>query len=232
MLWEGGDTEMDMVLNEIEARVLGCLIEKEMTTPEYYPLSLNALVNACNQKSNRNPVLSLDEATVLKGLEGLRHKGLARESRAPGDRVSKYYQDLFSRFDLSKQETAVITELMLRGPQTAGELRLNAGRMAPLESLAETEETLRALMEHDPPLVIKLAREAGRKESRYMHLLSGEISPEGGPSIQEGQFPPDRVAARPEATLEEIAMLKEEVTGLRTELEELRREFDKFKSQF
>ena len=224
---------MDMDLNDKEVRVLACLIEKELTTPEYYPLSLNALINACNQKSNRNPVLSLDEPAVLKGIDGLRQKGLARESRAAGDRVSKYYHELSFRFDLSRQEMAVICELMLRGPQTPGELRANTGRMAPFESLAGghpmpgAEEALRALIEHDPPLVVKLARETGRKESRYAHLFSGGQAAGSAPLGGEGQ-----AAARSEATEDELSELKEDIARLRSELEELRREFEKFKGQF
>ena len=218
---------MDMDLDEIEARVLACLVEKELTTPEYYPLSLNALVNACNQKSNRNPVLSLSEPAVLEGIEGLKEKGLARESRAAGDRVSKYYHELSFRFDLSRQEMAVACELMLRGPQTPGELRANAGRMAPFESLAEVEETLRLLMEHDPPLVVKLAKEAGRKESRYAHLFSGGHVAGSAPQGDEEQ-----VASRTGVSGDEAAKLKEDIERLRSELEELRREFEKFKEQF
>jgi uncharacterized protein YceH (UPF0502 family) len=222
---------MDIVLDEIEARVLGCLIEKEMTTPEYYPLSLNALLNACNQKSNRNPVLTLEEQPVLRALESLREKGLVRAVRAGGDRVSKYFHELFSRFDLSRQESAVLCDLMLRGPQTPGELRSNAGRMAPLDSLASAEEAIRALMEHDPPLVLKLAREPGRKESRYMHLLSGEIgsSPQSAASTSSVSGASGASAAPAVEQGEHdttVAELKEEVARIRAELEELKREFE------
>src|SRR5512137_2739269 len=120
---------MDIVLSDVEARVLGCLIEKEMTTPEYYPLSLNALTAACNQKSNRSPVVAYDETTVAEKLDGLRQKGLAAKMQAPGSRVAKYLHAMLDRFDLSRQELAVLCELMLRGPQTSGELRSRAERL-------------------------------------------------------------------------------------------------------
>lgn len=164
---------MDIVLDDREVRILGCLMEKEMTTPEYYPLSLNALTNACNQKSNRNPVVSFDENTVAEGLDSLKQKGLARETHTAGSRVTKYLHELLSRYDLATPEMAVLCELMLRGPQTLGELRSNAGRMSAFENLSDVQETVRGLTEHVPPLAVKLSREPGRKEPRYMHLLSG-----------------------------------------------------------
>lgn len=217
---------MDFVLDNIELRILGCLIEKEMTTPEYYPLSLNALTHACNQKSNRNPVLSLDEPAVLKGLEGLRQKGLARETHATGSRVTKYLHELLSRFDLSRPEMAVLCELMLRGPQTAGELRSNAGRMSPFGNLGEVEETLRVLIEHEPPLAVKLPREAGRKESRHMHLLAGDNtevrSMQPQPAATTPVMPPGDAVSR----------LEGEIAEIRKELEELKKAFAEFRSQF
>src|SRR5512135_1401291 len=211
---------MDIILDNIEVRIMGCLIEKEITTPEYYPLSLNALTNACNQKSNRRPVLSVDESTVLQGLEGLRQKGLARETQTAGSRVPRYLHELLSRFDLSRRETAVLCELMLRGPQTPGELRSNAERMAPLANMAEVEETLRSMMEHDPPLVTKLPRETGRKESRYAHLFS--------PADIEGRTIHDTHAGSPASgglANEAIERLEEEVVRIREELEELKQAF-------
>jgi uncharacterized protein len=213
---------MDILLDQIETRILGCLIEKESTTPEYYPLSLNALTNACNQKSNRNPVLLLDEMAVQKGIESLKQKGLVRETHAAGSRVTKYLHEVLSRFDLSRHDMAILCELLLRGPQTPGELRSNAGRMAPFETLQEVEETLRALMEHDPQLAVKLSREPGRKESRYMHLFSGEIIPEKRATEESAVF------QQPDVFTE----LKEEVARLRTELQELKKAFEEFKSQF
>ncbi|OGW25679.1 MAG: hypothetical protein A2X59_02925 [Nitrospirae bacterium GWC2_42_7] len=210
---------MDIVLNETEIRIIGALIEKELTTPEYYPLSLNALTNACNQKSNRNPVVSYDESSVENGLKSLAEKGLVKEMHA-GSRVTKYIHSLLDLYDLSGQETAILCEMMLRGPQTAGELRSRADRMAKIENLEEAEKTLQSLMEHEPPLVIKLPRQTGRKESRYMHLLS--------------DMPLERsaVEAPAEISNETILRLEEEMTKLRAELDELKQAFEKFSAQF
>ncbi len=219
---------MDIVLENMEVRILGCLIEKEMTTPEYYPLSLNALTNACSQKSNRRPVFSVDETAVLQGLDGLRQKGLARETHAAGSRVPKYLHELLSRFDLSRHETAVLCELMLRGPQTPGELRSNAGRMVPFASIGEVEETLKGLMEHDPAFVMKLPREAGRKESRYTHLFAPQDVEEQTAS-DPGAAP---VPSGRRTINEAIAHMEEEISRIREELEELRQDFIRFKSQF
>jgi uncharacterized protein YceH (UPF0502 family) len=216
---------MDIVLDDMEVRILGCLIEKELTTPEYYPLSLNALTNACNQKSNRRPVLSVDEATVLKGLDGLRQNGLARETQTSGSRVAKYVHELLSRLDLSRPEVAVLCELILRGPQTPGELRSNAERMAPFGSTSEIEETLRGMMEHDPPLVTKLPRESGRKESRYAHLFSPQDM-----AVKTDLYAESVAAGGPAD--EVIARLEEEIAQIRRELLELRQDFTRFKSQF
>ncbi|SPQ00887.1 conserved hypothetical protein [Candidatus Sulfobium mesophilum] len=217
---------MDIVLDNMEVRILGCLIEKEIATPEYYPLSLNALTNACNQKSNRRPVLSVDESTVLQGIDGLRQKGLARETQTSGSRVPKYLHELLSRFDLSRPETAIVCELMVRGPQTPGELRSNAERMAPFKTIEEVEEALGALMQHDPPLVTKLPREAGRKESRYAHLFSPQATDEETVTDMPAMYK----QGIPES--EAIARLAEEISQIRRELEELRQAFAQFKSQF
>jgi len=219
---------MDIALDDIEVRILGCLMEKEMTTPEYYPLSLNALTNACNQRSNRRPVVAVDEPTVLKGLEGLRQKGLARETQTTGSRVPKYLHELHSRFDLSRHETALVCELMLRGPQTPGELRSNGGRMAPFTDIGEVEEALTGLMEHDPPLIIKLPRETGRKESRYTHLFSPpEFQRQDAPDLHGGSVTPEG-----EAVNQAISRLEDEIARIREELEELREAFAQFRSQF
>ncbi len=218
---------MDIVLDNIEIRILGCLIEKEMTTPEYYPLTLNSLMNACNQKSNRNPVFSLDESSVLRGLDSLRQKGLSRETHVPGSRVTKYVHDLLSRFDLSRTEMAVVCELMLRGPQTPGELRSNTERMAPPGNAEGIEETLRSLMDYDTPLVMRLPREAGKRETRYAHGFS--------PEIAKGNTPSDRLAASAESelpTTQAISRLEDEIAQIRRGLEELRQAFAEFKSQF
>jgi len=213
---------MDIVLNESEVRILGCLIEKEMTTPEYYPLSSNSLTNACNQKSNRDPVLIYEEAVVSQGLDSLQEKGLARKTHTAGSRVPKYLHTVLDKFDLSGQEMAILCELMLRGPQTVGEIRTHAERMSPFHSLEEVEKNLRALIDYDPALAIKLPRESGRKECRYMHLFSGGI-------MQD--LPVGSAAYRSPAE-ERISRLEEETARLRNELEDLKQTFAEFKSQF
>jgi uncharacterized protein YceH (UPF0502 family) len=215
---------MDIVLNDSEVRILACLIEKEMTTPEYYPLSLNSLTNACNQKSNRNPVVSYDETDVARGLGSLQEKGLARKTLTSGDRVSKYLHSVLDRFDLSRQETAILCELMLRGPQTVGEIRTHTERMSVFESLEEVENTLQGLAEHNPPLTLKMPRETGRKECRYMHLFSGGIE-----TLHDFSAEP---AAIQMSSQEKIKKLEEEIVVLRNELEELKQAFAEFKSQF
>lgn len=214
---------MDTVLNELEVRIIGCLVEKELTTPEYYPLSLNALTNACNQKSNRNPVFSCDEAVVAQELERLQEKDLAHKTHTPGSRVPKYMHRMLDRLDLSRKELAVLCELMLRGPQTVGELRSHAERMIALESLEEVQQTLQGLLEHTPPLATKLPREAGRKECRYMHLLSGGIPAEK----TAHQVPAESLAVQERITRleEEIARLSSEVEGLKASLTEFKLRF-------
>jgi uncharacterized protein YceH (UPF0502 family) len=218
---------MDIVLDDTEVRILGCLIEKEMTTPEYYPLSLNALTNACNQKSNRHPVVSYDETAVAHGLDSLQVKGLARKTHTAGSRVPKYLHAILDRFDLSRQEMAVLSELMLRGPQTVGEIRSHAERMSAFENLEEVERTLQGLTDQDQPLAMKLPRETGRKESRYVHLFSGSIETE------KKAHDMSREPAAPQAPgQEKIARLEEEMAKLRSDLEELKQVFAEFKSQF
>jgi len=216
---------MDILLDDTEVRILGCLVEKELTTPEYYPLSLNSLTNACNQKSNRSPIVSFDEADVAQGLERLQERGLARKTLTAGSRVAKYLHTILDRFDLSRQEIAVICELMLRGPQTMGEIRTHAERMSPFEGLEDVEKNLQALMDYDPALVIRLPRETGRKEWRYMHLFSGMPSH----NLSEVFTKP----AVPQLTMQErIGRLEEETVRLRSEMEELKQAFAEFKSQF
>lgn len=218
---------MDIILDNQEIRILGCLIEKELTTPEYYPLSLNSLINACNQKSNRNPVLSYDQAVVGQGLDSLQSKGLARKTLTAGSRVDKYLHTLLDRFDLSMPEMAVLCELMLRGPQTAGELRSRAERMSSFETLDAVEETLRGLTDHDPALVIQLPREAGRKERRFIHLLSGSRSADAADTDQPG------APSAPLITTDErLRIMEEEIERLRTEMEALKLAFAEFRSQF
>jgi uncharacterized protein YceH (UPF0502 family) len=215
---------MDIVLNDSEVRILGCLIEKEMTTPEYYPLSLNSLTNACNQKSNRNPVVSYSEADVVRGLGSLQEKGLVRKTLTSGERVPKYLHMILDRFDLSRQEMAVLCELMLRGPQTVGEVRSHTERMSVFESLEEVENTMRGLAEYDSPLTLKMPRETGKKECRYMHLFSGGIE-----TLHDFGGGPEAIQS---SAQEKITQLEDEIAGLRNELEELKRAFAEFKSQF
>ena len=214
---------MDIVLDDTEVRILGCLIEKEMTTPEYYPLSLNALINACNQKSNRNPVVSYDEKAVTDGLDRLHLKRLVQKTLTAGSRVPKYLQTILDRFDLSRQELAILCELMLRGPQTAGEVRSHAERMETFKDLENAEETLRGLMEHDPPLVVMLPRQTGRKECRYIHLFSGtayEKNESYGASEEQSL-----------QALGRIDRLEEEVRRLRIEIDGLTQALSEFKAQ-
>src|SRR6516162_2746645 len=172
---------MNIELSPMEARVIGCLIEKQITTPDQYPLSLNALVNACNQKSNRDPVMSVDEAGVQTTLDHLSRKHLVIEKSGFGSRVPKYQHRFcnteYGTLKFDPQELAIVCELLLRGPQTPGELRGRASRMAPFSDVSEVETALNRLSEReDGPFVVRLAREAGRRESRYAHLLSGEVS--------------------------------------------------------
>src|SRR5437879_9693253 len=167
---------MDQKLTAVEVRVLGSLIEKEITTPDYYPLTLNALTNACNQISNRDPVVSFDEQTVMRALDSLREKKLAYVFHGSESRVPKYGHLFPEAFDLAPPEVAVLCVLLLRGPQTPGEIRGRTGRLHEFASLSEVETTLHELSIKEPqPLVLKLPRQTGSRESRYAHLLSGEI---------------------------------------------------------
>jgi len=203
---------VSLLLNEIEVRVLASLIEKESTTPEYYPLSLNALTLACNQKTNRDPVVSFGEDTVSEALDSLRAKKLARS--VAGSRVVKYEHSFLEVFNLGRRELALLCTLMLRGPQTVGELRDRSDRMRSFSDLEEVEACLEGLMHWEPaPLVTRLARQPGTKEPRYRHLLSGE-------------------AAEPPAPKARTATLEEQVEALRQDLHELRDEFSRFRRQF
>lgn len=218
---------METALNDIETRVLGCLIEKEMTTPEYYPLSLNALTNACNQKTNRDPVMALEEKDVVAALDGLRFKQLVLVS-ADGGRVSKYRHILAERMQLLPPELALLGELLLRGPQTPGELRTRAERMSPFPDLQAVETVLRELIEREDPLVARLARQANRKEARYAQLFS--IEPEPCP---DGKAPPPEAARlRMMAENERISNIEGELASLREEVAELRQMVAEFKRQF
>lgn len=218
---------MDIMLNEVEARILGCLIEKELTTPEYYPLSLNALTNACNQKSNRDPVMLLEEEDVVRALDTLKFKQLVVLS-ADGGRVPKYRHILAEKLGLVPAELAVMCELLVRGPQTVGELRTRTERMNPFSDLAAVEEVLRELVEREHPLIARLARQPGRKESRYGHLFSGESEP----ISEDSAAPPESARLRVMAENERITQLEEEVASLRSEVADLRRMVQDFKAQF
>ncbi|HYL62802.1 MAG TPA: YceH family protein [Candidatus Methylomirabilis sp.] len=223
---------MNFVLSDVEARVLGCLIEKEISTPEYYPLSLNALVNACNQKSNRHPVMNLDEDAVRSALRGLDEQMLAR-SAGVDSRVAKYEHRLADAFNFTRPETAIICELLLRGPQTPGELRSRAERLHPFEDLSVALTTLKHLLEREPPVVVLLARQPGAKEARYAHLLSGEIETQGSQATRTPEQPSVIVGpAAGAAGRERMAQLETELAGLRSEIAELRRQFAEFRKQF
>jgi len=218
---------MDVILNTIEVRVLGSLIEKELTTPEYYPLSLNALVNACNQKSNRDPALALEESEVIRALDSLRFKQFALLSGA-GGRVSKYRHALVEKFRFSPADLAVLCELLVRGPQTVGELRTRAERMHSFADLSEVEAVLEELTERTPSFVTRLPRQPGRKEPRYCHLFAGE------PDTSAAEAEPTPAAARGRAAAEnpQIEKLEEDVLELRQEVSELRRMVAEFKKSF
>jgi len=205
--------------------VLGCLVEKEITTPEYYPLSLNALVHACNQKSNREPLMNLEEDVVRQALRALGDQMLARS--ASGDsRVAKYEHRLADTFNFTRPETAILCELLLRGPQTPGELRSRAERMHPFEDLSVVQSTLKHLMEREPPLVKLLPRQPGNKEARYAHLLSGDVEVREAPQVKE--------AAISSSATENARMtgLESEVAGLQKEVADLKRQFAEFRKQF
>ena len=210
---------MDWQLDAAELRVLGALMEKEATTPDYYPMSLNALVNACNQKSNREPVVNFDEETVETALHELRAKGLT--SRITGEsRVPKHEQRFVEKFNLGRREAAVMCVLMLRGPQTVGELRGRTERLFTFDDLEGVESTLQRLAEMG--FVKKLPRQAGYKEQRWAQLLAGdiEVAEEAAPAMSE-RGASDRASDR-----ERIAALEEEVAGLKRAFEEFRRNFE------
>lgn len=213
-------------LTEIEARIVGSLVEKQLTTPEYYPLTLNALVNACNQKSNRDPVVAYDENTVTNALEDLRDRNLVYVFYGSTSRVPKYKHMLPSVYELEPDGVAVITELLLRGPQTAGELRGRCERLYEFGSLGEVQETLDGLMRRDAPLVVRLPVQPGRKEARFAHLLSGEIDIEAFAAAHAV------LHARGGVGAERLEQLEQEITRLRGEVEAIKQTFEEFKKQF
>jgi uncharacterized protein YceH (UPF0502 family) len=217
-------------LSDIECRVLGALLEKDITTPDYYPLSLNALVNACNQKNNREPVMTLDEDQVRASLESLQQQRLAGPARGADSRVTKYEHRLQEVFNFSRAETAVICVLLLRGPQTPGELRGRTERMFRFEELSDVLSTLQKLGQRDPALVKQLPRQPGTKEARFAHLFSGEVegfAPGQGPETHSGSH--EGSARLPSG--ERIAQLEEEVKALRQEVTELKDQFARFRDQ-
>ena len=216
---------MNFVLNEAEARVLGALLEKEITTPDYYPLSLNGLVNACNQKSNREPGMNLDEDSVRAALRALHDNSLARSVSAADSRVTKYEHRLQEAFNFDRREAAIFCELLLRGPQTPGELRSRAERMHHSDDLNEVQSALQRLMNRQPPLVKVLAKQPGTKESRYVHLLSGDVKPPSSPGAHEGPAVSGRENADKVSRLEsEVAELREDIADLKQQFAALRKQ--------
>jgi len=214
---------MNMFITPNEARVIGCLIEKEITTPDQYPLSLNGLISACNQKSNRYPVLELDESTVQQTTDELVKKHLVSTQTGYGSRVSKYQHRFcnteFGRLHLSERELGIVCILLLRGPQTPGELRTHTNRLCQFNDMQEVESTLRGLMEReDGPFVTRLPREPGKRESRYAHLFSGEVMEAelSEPGVGSGEF-----ASSDRERLDKLEQLVGELAG---EVEQLKRE--------
>jgi uncharacterized protein len=217
-------------LSATEVRVLGALVEKETTTPEYYPLSVNALINACNQKSNRDPVMSLDEEAVRKALRSLTDQAMARS--AGGDsRVAKFEHRLNELYNFHRHEMAVLCVLMLRGPQTPGELRTRSERMYGFEDLDAVHAALNLLQRREPPLVKVLPRQPGTKESRYMQLLSGDAATMESTASQN-EDADESSGQNSGVKADRISDLEEEVNNLRRELETLREQFAQFQKQF
>lgn len=216
---------MDIYLNEIEARIVGCLIEKEATTPDYYPLTLNALTAACNQKSNRFPVVEYDEKTITQALEDLRERNIVYVFYGSTSRVPKYKHILPKLLETDLHETAVLCILLLRGFQTIGEIRERTQRIYEFTGLDEVHQTLDELMKREEPLIAELPKLPGQKERRFGHLLSGPISDE---VIEQMQNTPTPAQAKQE----QIARLETEVEALKTEFASLREQFEEFRKQF
>ena len=215
---------MNIILDEVEARVLGALVEKEITTPDYYPLSLNALINACNQKSNRHPVMNLDEDAVRRSLDSLNQKGLAGAASGADSRVTKYEHRLQEVFNFTRPEIAVLCVLLLRGPQTPGELRGRAERLHRFDDLEAVHLGLQHLMKREPPLAKVLPRQPGTKEARYAHLLSGDV--------ETWEPEPEAAAANASPDSERIARLENEVAALHREIADLKDQLAAFRKQF
>ena len=213
---------MNIELSPIEARVIGCLIEKQITTPDQYPLSLNALVNACNQKSNRDPVMSADEAAIQTTLDHLIRKHFVIEKSGFGSRVPKYQHRLcnteFGPLKFTPQELAIVCELLVRGPQTPGELRTRAARMASLSDVGQVETALETLSSRaDGPFVVRLPREPGRRDSRYAHLFSGAVTI---PALTENSITEPSMTSTP--ALSRLERLEREVQQLKEELNHIK----------
>ena len=218
-----GQASIDLLLDPAEIRVLGVLAEKEGLTPDNYPLSLNALTNGCNQLTSRDPVMALTEDAVLDTLHRLLQKKLVSEVRQAGARVSKYEHRMRMKWTLEQDKLAVLSILMLRGVQTAGEIRSRSGRLHDFASVSDVEAGLQFLIDKYPPLVARLPRAPGEKEVRYMHLLSGDQVPERAADVS----PPTGEARR-----DRVAELESEVARLRAEVERLSEQFDSFRKQF
>ena len=222
---------MDQFLTEADARVLGALIEKQVTTPDNYPLSMNALIAACNQTTNRHPVVSYDEETVLGAIQRLRRASLVRGIQRIDARVIKYEHTAPDVLDLNQRELGVLCVLLLRGPNTVGELRTRTERLASFDSLADLELTLQGLMDREKdPLVVRLPKRAGQKEVRYAHLLSGEVANEA-----DDEMPAvgSNVTVQPlSANGERIAALEQKVELLESEVRDMRNQLDEFRKQF
>jgi uncharacterized protein len=217
------------LLDPAEVRVLGALIEKQIATPDYYPLTFNSLLTACNQKTARNPVTDYDEKEIMTAIDGLREKGFAVQVNIAGSRVEKYRHRMDSFAELDEKEIALLCILMLRGAQTIGELRQRTERLYPFKDLAETEESLKGLMEReDPePLVSELPKEPGRKEKRYVHLFSDISS-----SIPESETVVTLPRASPSQVQEKMEALESVVEELQAEIKLLKEQFESFKQQF
>lgn len=218
------ETSMSTVLTETEVRVLGSLIEKQLTTPEYYPLTLNALAAACNQKSNRDPVMSLGETEIMAAVDRLRDENLVYLFYGSGSRTVKYKHMLPSVFEVDAAGVAVMAVLLLRGPQTIGEIRERTGRMHEFGDLNEVQATLDELSRRDEPLIIKLERQPGQKEARYAHLLSGEVDASKMIAANE--------RSAPVGSNERIEKLESEIERLSREFGEFRSMFEEFRKQF
>jgi len=219
---------MNYSLSDIEARVLGALVEKEITTPEYYPLSLNALVNACNQKSNREPVMTLDEDAVRSAIRSLNELGLTRFASSADSRVGKYEHRLNESFNFHRHEIAILCVLLLRGPQTPGELRTRTERMYAFEDLESVHNALNLLGKREPPLVKVLPRQPGTKESRYVHLLSPVADAERVSAVERNYS--EQSSSEPRG--DRLAAMEAELGQLRSEIAALQQQFAQFRKQF